>query len=133
MTGHPCKNHPSFLPTTFWDQTIVIDITLVIFTHISWLTSKDFFALIFFLAETQMSQYWDWDYFFGAMDSSGSSGSAGSAAEEMVHGAFLWEKVSGKTKAPCSLKHQRGGGFKYFFSSLPGEILEFDDHIFPMG
>ena len=68
----------------------------MIFTNISWITSKDFFALIFFLAETQMSQYWD--YIFGAMDSSGSSGSAGSAAEEMVHGAFLWEKVSGAEK-----------------------------------
>ena len=59
---------------------------------------KGLFRFISFLAETQMSQYWDWEYIFGAMDSSGSSGSAGSAAEEMVHGAFLWEKVSGAEK-----------------------------------
>ena len=113
MTGHKCKNHPSFLPTTLWDQTIVIDITLVIFTNISWLTSKDFFVFFVFFSvvETKMSQYWDWDYFFGAMDSSGSSGSAGSAAEEMVHGVFLGCR---KTKAPCSLKHEHGGGFEYF-------------------
>ena len=27
-----------------------------------------------------------------------------------------------------------GGGFKYFlFSSLPGEMIQFDDHIFQMG
>ena len=80
--------------TTLWDQTIVIDITLVIFTNISWLTSKDFFVFfVFFLVvETKMSQYWDWDYFFGAMDSSGSSGSAGSAAEEMVRGVFCGKR-----------------------------------------
>ena len=74
------------------------------------------FLFVFFLVvETKMSQYWDWDYFFGAMDSSGSSGSAGSAAEEMVHGVFFWKRSQlQKTKAPCSLKHEHGGGFKYF-------------------
>ena len=65
----------------------------MIFTNISWLINlKGLFRLNLFVAETQMSQYWDWDYFFGAMDSSGSSGSAGSAAEEMVHGVFFGER-----------------------------------------
>ena len=53
---------------------------------------KGLFFLDFFVAETQMSHSWDWDYFFGAMDSSGSSGSAGSAAEEMVHGVFFGKR-----------------------------------------
>ena len=70
------------------------------------------------------------------MDSSGSSGSAGSAAEEMVHGAFLWEKVSGAEKQ----RHRAVWNMNvavvlntFLCSSLPGEMIEFDDHIFPMG
>ena len=62
------------------------------------------------------------------------SGSAGSAAEEVCSRSFF---LGGKgfscrkPKAPCSLKHEHGGGFEYFlFSSLPGEMIEFDDHIF---
>ena len=31
-------------------------------------------------------------------------------------------------------KKQLGGGFTYFlFSSLPGEMIQFDEHIFQMG
>ena len=33
-----------------------------------------------------------------------------------------------------ALKNDLGGGFKYFlFSPLPGEMVEFDEHIFQMG
>ena len=53
---------------------------------------KGLFRLNFFVAETKMSQYWDWAYIFGAMDSSGSSWSAGSPAEEMVHGVFFGKR-----------------------------------------
>ena len=122
MTGHKCKNHPSFRPTTLWDQTIAIDITLVIFTNISWLTSKDFFVFfVFFLVvETKMSQYWDWDYFFGAMDSSGSSGSAGSAAEEMVHGVFLGKRSQvQKNKGTMQFETWTWRWFWIFFLVIP--------------
>ena len=50
------KNHPSFLPTTLSDQTIVIDITLVIFTkHLMANLKGLFFSLIFWVVETQVS------------------------------------------------------------------------------
>ena len=85
----------------------------MIFTNISWITSKDFF--VFFVVETHMSQYWDWDYIFGAMDSSGSSGSAGSAAEEMVHGGFFGKRSQvQKNKGTMQFEHEHGGGFNFF-------------------
>ena len=91
MTGHNCKKPSEFPSYDTFGSNNCYRHHPVIFTHISWLTSKDFFVF-FLVVETKMSQYWDWDYFFGAMDSSGSSGSAGSAAEEMVHGVFLGKR-----------------------------------------
>ena len=101
------KNHPSFLPTTLSDQTIVIDITLVIFTkHLMANLKGLVFSLIFWVVETQMSHYWDWDYIFEICNPSPniwchgfqrklSLGVQEALPKRCVHGVFFWgEKVS---------------------------------------
>ena len=50
----------------------------------------------------------------------------------------LKEEVHGDSRQNMvcipSQKTNLGGGFKYFlFSSLPGEMIQFDEHIFQMG
>ena len=113
--------------TTLWDQTIVIDITLVIFTNISWLTSKDLFC-----------------FFFGCWNSN---------VPILGLGLLFWCHGFQRKLWECR-KRCRGDGSRSFFgmqknkgtmqfetwtwrwfwtfflSSLSGEMIEFDDHIF---
>ena len=47
---------------------------------------------------------------------------------------FLWYKGNKKQENTHTHKQKLGGGFKHFlFSSLPGELIQFDEHIFQMG
>ena len=55
--------------------------------------------------------------------------------EELLHHSFGWLRL-GTINWCNNIFHQQflGGGFKYFlFSSLFGEMIQFDEHIFQMG
>ena len=107
----------------------------MIFTNISWLTSKDFFVLIFLLLKLKCPNIGTGLTYLVPWIPAEALGVQEALPRRWFTEFFLGKGLRcRKTKAPCSLKHEHGGGFEYFvLSSLPGEMIEFDDHIFQMG
>ena len=127
LTGHNCKNHPSFLPTTLWefpsDDTLGSnncyrnhpgDFHEHLMDNLKGLFRFDFFSC--WNSNVPILGLHIWCHGFQRKLWECRKRCRGDGSRSFFVGKGLRCR---KTKAPCSLKHERGGGFKYFFMFIP--------------